>query len=262
MSAFDAVAPSFDGHRAIPQAAAEAVRAAIIAAVGSSPQPRVLDLGAGSGRFGGSFVAAGDDYVGLDVSLGMLEVFRRQMQRGRGDGVRLVQGDGERLPFPDSTFDAVMLIHVLGGTRSWRGVLTEARRVLRRSGAVSIGRIVRPADGIDAKMKEQLASRLDTMGARRFERDTRADAQAWLEANARLATRSAAATWQVERSPRRFLQRQATGARFSSLPQVVREEALQAVSAWAQNTFGSLDAVSCETHAFELQVYTFDDEDR
>ena len=39
---------------------------------------RLLDLGAGTGRIGRPFVAAGDDYVGVDLSLGMLREFARR----------------------------------------------------------------------------------------------------------------------------------------------------------------------------------------
>ena len=44
-------------------------------------RPRLLDLGAGTGRIGWPFVAAGDDYVGVDLSLGMLREFVRRMPR-------------------------------------------------------------------------------------------------------------------------------------------------------------------------------------
>src|SRR5215213_6981960 len=101
MSAFDVVAPRFDSFRALPAGVAEAIRAAILKLVG--PSPRLLDLGAGSGRIGATFVAAGDDYVGIDLSSGMLREFAA---RTAGHGVispRLVQADGRQLPFRDAT---------------------------------------------------------------------------------------------------------------------------------------------------------------
>jgi hypothetical protein len=73
-SAYDVAAPSFDAYRSLPSGVAAAVRAAALDAAGS-PQPRVLDLGAGTGRIGRAFVAAGDDYVGVDLSSGMLNQF-------------------------------------------------------------------------------------------------------------------------------------------------------------------------------------------
>jgi predicted TPR repeat methyltransferase len=70
-SAYDTAAPAFDRHRALPDGVPQAIRAAVVAATGA-PSPRLLDLGAGAGRIGRPFVAAGDDYVGIDLSLGML----------------------------------------------------------------------------------------------------------------------------------------------------------------------------------------------
>ena len=95
-SAFDAVAAGFDRHRALPESAARSVRKAVLMAIGAA-RPRLLDLGAGSGRTGWPFVAAGDDYVGVDLSAGMLRVFANRAAGGRR--ARLVQADGCGLPF-------------------------------------------------------------------------------------------------------------------------------------------------------------------
>src|SRR5215472_15152024 len=73
--AYDAAAPSFDRHRALPDGVAEAIRTAVMAAVGGVPRPGLLDIGAGAGRIGHTFVAAGDNYVGVDLSFGMLRAF-------------------------------------------------------------------------------------------------------------------------------------------------------------------------------------------
>src|ERR1700754_696690 len=129
--AFDSVAPTFDRHRILPDGAPEAIRAAVLGAVDASP-PRLLDLGAGTGRIGIPFITARDDYVGVDLSFGMLSEFKR---RAAG-GARLVQADGERLPFADASFDAILLIQVFGGMRGWRRLLVEARRVLRGAGVL------------------------------------------------------------------------------------------------------------------------------
>jgi SAM-dependent methyltransferase len=252
-AAFDVTAPTFDRHRALPDGAAQAIRAAVLAAVDAS-SPRLLDLGAGTGRIGWPFVAAGDDYVGIDLSLGMLQAFIERA--GRKRVTRLVQADGERLPFRDATFDAVMLIQVFGGMRGWRRVIAEIRRVLRPTGVLTIGRTVTPADGVDAQMKQRLAVVLDDMGVRRDRMNARDDTLHFLE-QAASGTRIEAAAWNAARTPRGFLERHPTGARFSALPEPVKEEALHKLGAWAAATFGSLDAAFCEPHAFELQVFKF-----
>ena len=49
MSVYDAAAPSFEGHRALPDDVPEAIRAAVLEAV-ETASPRLLDLGAGTGE--------------------------------------------------------------------------------------------------------------------------------------------------------------------------------------------------------------------
>ena len=114
-SAYDAIAPRFERDRALPDGVGAAIRAAVLDAAGVA-RPRLLDLGAGSGRIGAAFVAAGDDYVGADLSLGMLQAFAAR----REGAARLVQADGLLLPFGDAAFDAVMLVQVFGGMSAWQ----------------------------------------------------------------------------------------------------------------------------------------------
>jgi demethylmenaquinone methyltransferase/2-methoxy-6-polyprenyl-1,4-benzoquinol methylase len=252
--AFASVAPTFDRHRALPDGVPEAIRTAVLAAVDASP-PRLLDLGAGTGRIGIPFIAARDDYVGVDLSFGMLSEFKRRAAE-RARAPHLLQADGERLPFADASFDAIMLIQVFGGMRGWRRVLTEVRRVLRGAGVLVLGRAVAPPDGLDARMKAQLALLLDEIGAPADRPNTRQDAQGWLEHEAR-GTRLVAATWTASRTPRGFIDRHRTGARFSALPTPVKDEAMRRLASWAATAFGSLDAASAERNEFELQLFRF-----
>jgi demethylmenaquinone methyltransferase/2-methoxy-6-polyprenyl-1,4-benzoquinol methylase len=248
-SPYDAGAPSFDRFRALPDGVPEEIRAAVLAAL-AAPSPRLLDIGAGTGRIGAPFVAADDDYVGVDLSLGMLREFAR-----RG-AARLAQADAERLPFGDASFDAVLMVNVFGGMRGWRRVVGEARRVLRERGALLIGRAVAPDDGVDARMKQRLAGLLGEHGIATDRPNARADVERSLAAAAarRLVT---VARWSAERTPRGFIERHRTGARFSALPGPVKDEALAALADWAAATFAGLDAPVRETHAFELQIFTF-----
>jgi ubiquinone/menaquinone biosynthesis C-methylase UbiE len=255
MSAFDAAARTFDRHRALPDGVPGAIRAAILAAIGAPSRPRVLDLGAGTGRIGWPFVAGGDDYFGVDLSLGMLREFRRRADE-TGQAPHLVQADGLCLPLADGTFDAVLLIQVFGGMRGWRRLLAEAKRVLRVPGTLVTGRTVAPVHGIDEQMKQRLALLLDEMGIQAAA-NPRDDARRSLELDAQGGIRVVAATWSAERTARDFLERHRTGARFSTLPVPVKDEALRKLGAWAVATFGSLDAALSERHAFELLVFKF-----
>src|SRR5262249_45783034 len=160
MSTYDAVAPVVDRHRALPEGVPRAIRTAVLAAIGAPARPRLIDIGAGTGRIGFAFAAAGDDYVGVDSSFGMLRAFLERPEVAGGQPL-LVQSDGGLLPFRDAIFDAAMLIQIFGGLRGWRRVVAEARRVLRPTGALVLGRTAAPVDGVDARMKQRLASILE-----------------------------------------------------------------------------------------------------
>src|ERR1041384_8577457 len=122
MPDFDAAAPTFERYRSFPPGVPEAIREGVWNAAGASHDARVLDLGAGTGRIGRAFQAAGDFYVGLDSSLEMLREFHQRQREAR-----LVHADGASLPFRDGTFDLVMLMQVLSGARGWRIMLQIGR---------------------------------------------------------------------------------------------------------------------------------------
>lgn len=256
-TAYDSVAPVFDCHRALPVGVPEAIRTAVLNSVNTS-RPRLLDLGAGSGRVGMPFVAARDDYVGVDLSSGMLREFARRAAAHDVSSC-LIQADGQQLPFPDATFDSVMLIQVFGGLRGWRRFIAEARRVLRPAGALIVGRTKLPPDGLDARMKQRLAEILDVLGVQQDRPNARDDVERWLKSNASSSENMTAARWTASRTPRGFIERHGTGARFSAVPAPVKTQALRDLGAWATATFGSCDAVASEPHAFELQIFRFRD---
>jgi ubiquinone/menaquinone biosynthesis C-methylase UbiE len=260
MSAYDAAAPSFDRHRSLPEGVAEAIRGAVMAAAGGGRALRLLDIGAGTGRVGHAFVIAGDDYVGVDLSFGMLRAF---LHRAACDGAapgspppRLVRADGRFLPFADVTFDVVMMIRIFGGMADFRPLVREARRVLRPSGAVILGRTLAAEHGVDARLRQRLAlilSKIGVVPGHNFHDEVE---QALNSATGSTKT-VLAASWRADRTARQFLERHRTGARFSALAEPVKEEALRQLTVWAVATFGSLDAVFSEPYAFALQVFKF-----
>jgi SAM-dependent methyltransferase len=260
-SPFDAVAPYFDRHRTMPDGVAEKVRAAILSALASDQADaagtslRLLDLGVGSGRIGSPFVAAGDDYIGLDLSYPMLQAFRR-LRDTRFRAV-LVQADGCALPFGNAIFDAVLLMQVFGGLHRWRRLLDEAQRVLRPDGAIILGRTVTPADGVDAQMKQHLGILLGELATRPEQQNTREHAEKYLAEIASNRTLFVAASWSAERSPRNYLDRHARGTQFSQLPRSAGQASLRELGVWARTQFGTLDATFPETHRFEMHVFRF-----
>lgn len=93
---------------------------------------RGLEIGVGTGRFAAP-LGVGE---GLDPSPAMLS-------RAAARGTQTVEGVGEDLPFPDGSFDYLLLVATLSFLQSPREMLSEARRVLRPGGKLVIGFIDR-----------------------------------------------------------------------------------------------------------------------
>ncbi|GAA4212542.1 class I SAM-dependent methyltransferase [Actinocatenispora rupis] len=96
-SSFGAAAVEYAAHR--PDYAEAAVRWALDPA----PGPRVLDLGAGTGKLTGVLAASGVEVVAVEPDPAMLAELRRTLP-----AVRALPGSAEGIPLPDGTVDAVL----------------------------------------------------------------------------------------------------------------------------------------------------------
>ncbi len=119
-------------------------RKVVAKAAGARAGERVLDLAAGTGTSSVTFTAAGAACVACDFSLGMLRagVGRLGGQATRatpGAGpVVFVAGDALRLPFADSSFDAVTISFGLRNVADPGAALAEMHRVTRPGGRLVI----------------------------------------------------------------------------------------------------------------------------
>lgn len=103
-SSFGAAAPAYAEHR--PDYAQAAVRWALEPA----PGPRVLDLGAGTGKLTAALVALGAEVVAVEPDPAMLAELGRALP-----AVRALPGSAEAVPLPDASVDAV----VAGNAMHW-----------------------------------------------------------------------------------------------------------------------------------------------
>ncbi|MCX2185506.1 class I SAM-dependent methyltransferase [Streptomyces sp. SKN60] len=126
-TSFGAAAVAYAAHR--PDYAQAAVRWALEAA----PGPRVLDLGAGTGKLTATLLAAGvgADAVAVEPDGAMLAELRRALPE-----VRALQGSAESIPLPDGSVDAV----VAGNAMHWFDMAVagpEIARVLAPGGVLA-----------------------------------------------------------------------------------------------------------------------------
>jgi SAM-dependent methyltransferase len=99
-SSFGAVATEYAEHRP------DYSPAAVAWALQSAPGPRILDLGAGTGKLTAVLGAQGDDVVAVEPDAQMLDELRRRLP-----GVEALAGSAEALPLPDGSVDAVLAGH-------------------------------------------------------------------------------------------------------------------------------------------------------
>lgn len=107
---------------------------------------RVLDLACGTLDMALQYVRQGEGEVyALDFALPMLLTGQMKMSPTLDERIRLVCGDGERLPFPNQFFDAAMCAWGVRNFSNLSGGLAEIRRVLKPNGTFLILEFFRPA---------------------------------------------------------------------------------------------------------------------
>ncbi|MEU4399877.1 class I SAM-dependent methyltransferase [Micromonospora orduensis] len=124
-SSFGAAATAYAEHR--PDYAQAAVRWALDPA----PGPRVLDLGAGTGKLSATLVGLGAEVVAVEPDPAMLAELRRALP-----AVRALPGSAEALPLPDASVDAVLA----GNAMHWFDMAVagpEIARVLAPGGVLA-----------------------------------------------------------------------------------------------------------------------------
>ena len=139
-SMFDRISPVYDAmNRTMTIGLDQRWRRATVAAV-VRPGDRVLDACCGTGDLAVAALQAGATVTGLDFSERMLERARR-----KSGEIEWVQGDAEKLPFEDASFDAATVGFGVRNLADLERGLAELRRVLRPDGRVAILEITKPS---------------------------------------------------------------------------------------------------------------------
>lgn len=111
-------------------------RRALVDAIALAPGARVLDVATGTGMVAAELLSRGDcQVVGIDQSAEMLAGARA---RFADDGrVQLIEGQAERLPFADDSFDALTFTYLLRYVDDPPATLRELARVVKPGGRIA-----------------------------------------------------------------------------------------------------------------------------
>ena len=92
---------------------------------------RILDIGCGLGVYVRKFREFSDDVCGIDIDA-------KRLREGAKTTPGLMLAVGEHLPFPDNSFDVVVLNEVIEHVHDDRATMGEAYRVIRPGGHVVV----------------------------------------------------------------------------------------------------------------------------
>jgi ubiquinone/menaquinone biosynthesis C-methylase UbiE len=118
-------------------------RKRLLEALALAPDERVLEVGPGTGYYTFEIAAAvpqGQVDI-LDVQQEMLQHVMREANRRGITNVRPTLADARDLPFADDSFDAAVLVTVLGEIPDQDQALREVARVLRPGGRLVVGEL-------------------------------------------------------------------------------------------------------------------------
>ena len=97
-----------------------------------SPDHRLLDAGGGTGRVSGSMTDLVDNVFLTDVSWGMLQ------QAGSRPALRRVNAHAERLPFPNESFERILMVDAFHHVCNQAETAAELLRVLATGGRLVV----------------------------------------------------------------------------------------------------------------------------
>ncbi|MDP9237858.1 MAG: class I SAM-dependent methyltransferase [Chloroflexota bacterium] len=135
IKSFDRVADIYDETRGLPPEAEREIAAGIARELREiAPEPRLLEVGIGTGRIAVPLAAAGVRVAGIDISPKMLGHLRAK----RTD-IDVLLAEAARPPLRDASFDAALFVHILHLVPDAEATLRATIPLLRPGGALIFG---------------------------------------------------------------------------------------------------------------------------
>ena len=258
---FDSQAGGFERRAGLLESDCRAIAAAVVEMAGVGAGDHLVEIGAGTGMIGRWFVEHPLHYLGLDLSRGMLEVFRRRWRSGveAAPGVArgaLAQADASR-PWPLASGAARAVfssraIHLLPLDL----VVEELFRIAAADGAACVlGWVERRPDSVKGRLAREMRRRLRGRGFDPRGAGSRPVVEACRRRGAQELSKTAVARWPAHHTPRQALDdwRSKLGLGGVVLPPGVQEEVLAELEDWAAEVFGGLDVAVESEECYVLE---------
>jgi SAM-dependent methyltransferase len=162
---FDGQAEQFDDVAGLAPQVGQGIAQAIWELGDCSSADVLLDVGTGTGAIGRYFTGLSIRYLGMDLSLPMLEVFRRKLEPLPGHMLLLQANSDRPWPVRDSALAVVFASRVVHHL-STPHFIREVWRVCRPGGYLMLGRVTRAADSLPNRLQRHKRTLLAEHGLR------------------------------------------------------------------------------------------------
>ncbi len=242
---FDEQAKTFETRTGLSGATCQAIVKTALDLAMVKTGDRVVEVGAGTGQIGQWFAPESVSYLGFDLSELMLSEFRQHLDHPR-DNFQIVQGDAnQHWPVADGTANLIFssrTLHLL----NLEQVVRESWRIAKPERAIVLmGSVQRQKNSVKNQMRDQMQSLLaqNTLQGRKKNQLIRQLIQLFVQRGAQVIEPVVASRWQVANTPRQSLESWRGKANLAGieLAEGIKQDVLDRLQIWAEDTFGGLD---------------------
>ena len=220
------------------------------------PGQRWLELGPGTGALSLGLLEQGVQYLGVDRSAAMLDVFRSRVGE-HAASTALVCGDAnDPWPSDDGSVDVVFCSRAIHHLRVEHAVSETLRVTQGRGAAFMLGRVCRPRDSVRSTMRARMRELLGTRGLTGLDHERTAgvivdalEGKGWTRVAPCVAGR-----WSRFRTPAESIRDWEKGDGLAGLPVPpgAKASVLEELRVWASAHYGGLDEPMRQDEWYEL----------
>ncbi|NES66342.1 MAG: class I SAM-dependent methyltransferase [Okeania sp. SIO2D1] len=256
---FDYQAESYDSRAGLSPEICGAIAEKILAIAQVQPNDLIVEIGAGTGIIGEWLIQSSCQYLGLDISEQMLEIFRQKLEN-KQQNWKLKQADANQvLPVPDSSTKVIFssrTIHLL----ELEHIVNESFRIADRKGAVFlIGRIQRQPDSVRETMRKKMRNLLQEHGLSQRQKEQKHSQlnDLFIDKNSTKIAPIEVSSWQVNNNPKQSIDswQQKSGLAGINPPIAIKESVLTELEIWAKTKFNSLENSIESEEAYILEGF-------